>query len=107
MKLTHRRALTFAAAHFTLSLLLAITCVMYGYGAALSDTYHSDPPWMRAVMLGLWALQLPVAALEALALRPSGSHGISALLLCVLGLFWSVSLGYAVPWITQALRKEK
>ena len=72
----------------------------------MSDAYHPDPPWVEALVAVLWVLQTPAAAVETVALRHS-QHGADWLLLGVLGLLWSLALGYAAPWIIQTLRKEK
>ena len=106
MKAVHKRALNFAASHFTISLAIGVVCLMYFYGAGLSDAYHPDPPWVKALVALLWVLQLPVAILETVALRRS-HHGANVVLLCVLGLLWSLALGYAVPWIKRTPRNGK
>jgi hypothetical protein len=98
--------LAFATCHFALSLLIGVACLLYFSASAMSDAYHSAPSWVNALFALLWVLQTPAAAVETVALRHS-QHGADSLLLGGLGILWSLALGYAVPWITQALRKEK
>jgi len=106
MKAAHQRALNFAASHFTISLVIGLVCLLYFYGAGLSDAYHPDPPWIEVLIAALWLLQAPAAAFETVALHHS-QHGANVLLLCALGFLWSLVLGYAIPWIARSLRKEK
>jgi hypothetical protein len=106
MNAVHKRALNFAASHFAISLTIGLVCLLYFYGAGLSDTYQPDPPWIKALRALLWVLQTPAAAFETLALRHS-QHGANVLFLCALGVLWSLALGYAVPWIKRALSKDR
>ena len=103
---THKRALNFAASHFAISLIIGLVCLLYFYGAGLSDAYHPDPPWIKALLALLWVLQTPAAVFEPLALRHS-QHGANVLFLCVLGVLWSLALGYAFPWIKRTLSKDR
>ena len=102
----HEWALAFATCHFALSLAIGVACLLYFWGTAMSDAFHSTPSWVNALFALLWFLQTPAAAVEAAALRHS-QHGADWLLLSGLGALWSLALGYVVPWISQALRKEK
>lgn len=105
MKTMHKQALSFAASHFAVSFVISLVCLVYFYGAGPSDAYHPDPSWVRALVAVLWILQLPVAALETVALRHS-RQGANVLLLCVLGFLWSLTLGYIVPSLIRFLRNR-
>lgn len=105
MKVAHKRALNFAASHFAICFIIGLVCLFYFYGAGLSDAYHPEPSWVKALVAVLWLLQTPVAVFETTALRHS-QHGANVLLLYMLGFLWSLSFGYVVPWITRAFRAK-
>jgi len=105
MNAIHKRALNFAASHFAISFIIGLVCLMYFYGAGLSDVYHPNPFWVKALVAVLWVLQLPVAVFETVALRHS-QHGAKVLLLCVLGFLWSLALGYIVPFSIRCLKNR-
>jgi uncharacterized membrane protein (UPF0182 family) len=105
MKAVHKRALNFAANHFATSFVIGLVCLLYFYGAGLSDVYHPDPFWIKLLVVLLWVLQLPVAIFETIALQHS-KFGANVLLLCVLGFLWSLCLGYLVPWLVQIVRNK-
>ena len=69
MNAVHKRALSFAASHFAISFIIALVCLFYLFGAGLSDAYHPDPPWITALVVALWVLQLSASNV------PSGEAG--------------------------------
>lgn len=106
MKAVHKRALTFAANHYVMSVILGVICLLQFYGAGLSDVYYPQPLWVKILLALLWVLQSPVAILETIALQHS-KQGANVLLLGVLGFLWSLCLGYLVPWMVQTFRSRK
>ena len=105
MKGMPKHVFSFAANHFGASFILGVICFVQFYGAGLSDVYHPEPFWIKIILALLWVLQLPVVIFETVALRHS-KQGANVLLLCVLGLLWSICLDYIVPWLLQIARNK-
>ena len=101
--LHHEWALAFAICHCTLSLLIGAGPFLYFFGEAMSDAYHSSPFWVNALLGVLWVLQTPAVLVERLMLRHA-QHGVHWLLLTVLGVLWSLGLGYALEWARACRR---
>ena len=99
----HEWALGFATCHFALSLAIFVVCLLYFAGTAMSDAYHPAPSWINALFALLWVLQAPASAIETAALRHS-EHGGNWLWVGVLGVLWSLFLGYFLPFLIRSFR---
>jgi len=83
----------FVVCHFAASLLIGGVCFLQYSGTALSDAYHPDPAWIKALLALLWVLQTPATVVHSVALRHS-RHGANWQVLGMLGILWSLFLGY-------------